>query len=248
MKKILLKIIIGLAIFSLAQGVLANAASLEKLCADSDINCWINQLQSKKLHDRERAVGHLESLYYHDKSEAAKKALIDLLERELTKIQKDGGYKGESSDEGEAEYFYSLCKIVGNFSDPKAIPLLLEIGNLDALKPYGEPVLDIIISRLDHKSYGQRLNAATVLDDFLTPKEKGYTAEGEARIKIRVALLQATKDKEGLVRGRVVIALSNFQDDEVIAVLEDIKKNDPHSHVREKAEKALEKIKKAKGE
>lgn len=268
MKKVIFLSVALSIVFALLliQDEIVIAASPEKPCADTDLNCWVNLLQSKNLREKEMAVGHLDFLYSRHQMEAAKDALINLVEKESNKIQPDGGFKPENPEagEGEFEFFYHLCKRVGEYRDPKAIPLLLRIGEIVALEPYGEMVLDIIIAKLEDKNPGQRAAAAYVLTNFLKPKEKGYIADGEARNKIHSALLKATKDKESFVRQQVVIALGNFQDDEVIATLEDIKNNDPYYligknvktgergikryTVRDKAQEALEKIKKAKGQ
>lgn len=238
-----------------------NAVNLQP-CEPQDVACLLKKVENKNWQERELGVTGLEGLPPQLRTSEVRDALIHLLEKEAARKNPLGGYSFTS--EGEAEYFNYLCKVVGRSNDPRAIPLLADIGALYDLIPFGGMVVDLMLTKLEDKNPGQRGEAATVLNIFLTPKEKGYTVEGEARQKIRKALLKAAKDEEGFVRGRVVTALSNFQDDEVVATLENLKNNDTYYiigkntqtgekgikryTVREAAEKALEKIKKSKGQ
>lgn len=243
------------------ESVRAAQSSKTDICGLDDISCWVNKLQSPNRQERARAMYRLGNLPPEQQSEEVKTALIKLLEKESKKMTKPGIFTpeepiGDHADCGECEEFGYLCKMVSKFADPRAYPIFLKIGDLESLSEYGEISLDAIIPELKNLNSGYRAYAVGILDKILTPKENRYTAQGEARNKIRATLLEATKDSDGFVRLKAVKALSNFEDDEVVSVLENIKNNDPYPVknlegkylVRQEAEKALEKIKKAKGE
>ncbi len=102
------------------------------------------------------------------------------------------------------------------------------------------------------------MNAISVLDEMMKPKQEGYVASGGVRSKIKKALIQAISKKNQYVRQGSVRALGNSEDADVIPILEKIAKSDREHFekkdrttgkmttrypVREEAEKALSKLK-----
>jgi len=132
-------------------------------------------------------------------------------------------------------YWVYLCKIVGKSGDLKVLPLLVNT-HLDSsvLIEFGdlavEPVINVL-KTADNPT--RRTSAISVLRDFLKDKEEGYVASGEARDKIKRALIEAISEKDHWTRGALVKSLGDSGDRDFIPVLEKVAESDPYKVERD---------------
>jgi translation initiation factor 2 beta subunit (eIF-2beta)/eIF-5 len=132
-------------------------------------------------------------------------------------------------------YYEYLCKIVGKSGDLRVLPLLVDY-HLDSsvLIDFGELAVDPVINVLKTSDNDTRkMSAIFALRDFLKDKEEGYIASGEAREKIKKALVEAVSDKGMWTRAAVVKALGESGDRDFIPVLEKVAESDPYKIERD---------------
>jgi hypothetical protein len=173
----------------------------------------------------------------------------------------------EINSEEFHQYYGYLCHIVGESGDLRVLPLLVDY-HLDSpvLINFGELAVEPVINVLktaDNPT--RRISAILVLRDFLKDKKEGYVASGEAREKIKKAMIEAVSDKDMWTRSAVVFALGDSGDRDFIPILEKVAQSDPYQvernpipgvdkdvppkkkviayPVREDAKEALEKLK-----
>jgi len=177
------------------------------------ITQWIEQLNHSDWRIRDKAVSHLNRLKKEQKTERVRKALINLLEREVT-AERDGKKyittvipdPGQGKGEGFGEYIVNLLEAVANLRDARAVPILVEFmaggGQAveDALVEIGERCVDPLIEKLHKGAAGLNLSlkaaAAKVLGRILKEKKTGYTAKGKIRVRIKQALFKALKENQ----------------------------------------------------
>jgi len=202
----------------------------------------------------------------YQNNDKAKIAIFKLADLELKKSKSISfvSTKDLNKDElaeGYANYLNAVFCALGNMKDTRAIPLVLAYGGYDSLErlaDLGEPVVGPILDEFDHGS-GEGKSAAIValvaMAKISTPK---YSYSADSRRKIKQAFVKAGGDADEFVR-RVSVAgfkeLILKGDVELIETLKKMAKDDLgkqivnnkiHYQVREKAQKALEEIKKNK--
>jgi HEAT repeat protein len=187
--------------------------TLKEKVADDSISAWKEKLNDKDWHKRYDAVYYLNKLGEKQKTEKVKKALIDLLWKEVT-IEIEGktyirrGIPTPGWDtiadpkirdgvaDGHAEYFSALLNAVVDLRDIRTIPILVEFmgHSRKALEEIGEPAVLPLIRTLHNEDPMVKSSAAKILGEMLEEKEGGYTARGETRKKIKDALIEALKE------------------------------------------------------
>lgn len=136
----------------------------------------------------------------------------------------------EINSESYQQYYGYLCKIVGKSGDLRVLPLLVNYClDPDIIINFGDLAVEPVINVLKTADYPtRRASAILVLGDFLKNKEEGYVASGEAREKIKKALIDAVSDKEWFVRSVVLKAFGESGDRDFIPILEKVAQNDPY--------------------
>jgi HEAT repeat protein len=249
MKKILLAISIICFISILASGPL----SQEQVKADLELEKKIEEnylkLQSEDFNERDSAVYFFSQLKKEELSQKIMNEVINLFKKEIElkkkfyefvlkpgrveeKVPKELLY---INSEEYGMYWVYLCRIVGKSGDLRVLPLLVDY-HLDSpvLIGFGELAVEPVINVLKTaENPGRRASAALVLKDFLKEKEEGYVARGEAREKIKKAMIDAVSDKEWNVRGVVVMALGESGEKDFIPILEKVVESDPYKIERD---------------
>jgi len=221
--------------------------------AEGKIDSIISLLKSDNIDDKYNAVIFFRNLATTQKTDKVKLALIDALSREVNKRC--------LKNEAASEYRTELIIEVASLCDPRAVPLFLNL-NVRYTGPYVnwylarmavEPeVLDTLLYDLAIDNLGPE----SVLGEIVRPKSEGFVASTVLRNSIKMLLMKAlyrrrdrsdtTLSREWLCKARreVVRALAGFPGDDVIMVLDSIKKNDPYKSgkrypVREEAKRSL---------
>lgn len=154
----------------------------------------LRQLQSNKI--TVRSIGLSNTNTYFKSIEMPQNIKSQILH--LAEVEQKGSESLISGEAGE-EYFAELVIALGNTREPQAIPYLMNyIGNgtivSRSLVRIGEPAIEVLIHALNNNLVVSRIAAAQALGEFIKPKTEGYTATGEVRQKIKIALIRELKE------------------------------------------------------
>jgi hypothetical protein len=250
MKKILLAISIICFISILPSSPLPQEQAKADLELEKKIEENYLKLQSEDFNERYLAVHFFSQLKKEELSQKVMDRAIELFMKEIERLKvfsellkKPGRVEDNipkelleiNRSEMHAQYFGYLCKIVGKSGDLRVLPLLVDY-HLDSsvLIDFSELAVEPVINVLKTADNpGRRASAILVLKDFLKDKEEGYVASGEAREKIKKAMIDAVSDKEWDVRGVVVKALGESGEKDFIPVLEKVAESDPYKVERD---------------
>jgi hypothetical protein len=244
MKKILLAISIICFISILPSSPLPQEQAKADLELEKKIEENYLKLQSEDFNERYLALYFFSQLKKEELPQKVMDKAIDMFINESERIKifneliKKPGRIEEKvpkellyiNSEEYGMYWVYLCKIVGKSGDLRVLPLLVDY-HLDSsvLIGYGELAVEPVINVLKTADNpGRRASAILVLRDFLKDKEEGYVARGEAREKIKKAMIEAVSDKEWDVRGVVVKALGESGEKDFIPVLEKVAESDAY--------------------
>jgi hypothetical protein len=207
------------------------------------------KLRSPDFVERARAVAYFSQFKKDELSQNVVNEIIDLFIKEterLKQYEELTRVPGMTKDrlpkelqyintEAFGPYLSNLCKIVGESGDLRVLPLLVNYHLYsEFVINFGELAVEPVINVLrtaDNPT--RRVSAIFVLRDFLKDKEEGYVASGEAREKIKKAMIDAVSDKEWDVRGVVVKALGESGEKDFIPVLEKVAESDPYKVERD---------------
>jgi hypothetical protein len=239
------------------------------------------KLQSADFKERDSAVYFFSQLKKEELSQKVMDRAIDLFMKEIELKKKFDGFADRPgrieekvpkellyiNSEEYGMYFLYLSRIVGKSGDLRILPLLVDYCfDTDSIINFGElavkPVINVL-KTADNPT--RRVSAILVLRDLLKDKEEGYIASGEAREKIKKAMIEAVSDKDTWTRSAVVLAFGDSGDRDFIPILEKVAESDPYQverkpipgrdkdvppgkkviayPVREDAKEALEKLK-----
>lgn len=273
------KVIIGLFLLA-ALNLSAKAHTYEK----ENIDTWLEQLNDHDWTIRATASFGLycsiKELEDEEIVEKIKTALINLLAKDI--LLKDAGQlKSTTPEESAAEYLAELAENVATFKDPRSIPSLMRHMTIrsvmNTLVEFGDPVVELLLKEIENRDIPNKGVPVKVLGEMVRPKEKGYVAKGKMREKIKQTLIKTLKESKhptdktiewyeirarqrASVRLRVIRALENIADTDVITIIKKITNEDPYFQdfskkknytgskkryeVREEAQKVLDKLKK----
>ncbi len=170
------------------------------------------------------------------------KALIKLLEKENAIFEewwkeyenKKGKIKfmNETMGEGYGEYLIDLVAAVISLKDSRATSTIVGSGvssikKTKAIVEFGEISVDPLINKFK-QSYNPfvRQNVVLIFGDMV--KEKKILSN-DNREKVKILLIDATKDKDEHVKISSLQSLANFEDKDVVSVLKSVAKNDQSS-------------------
>jgi hypothetical protein len=209
-------------------------------------NCL--KLQSEDFNERYWAVHFFSQLKKEELSQKVMDRAIELFMKEIerkkifNKFATRPGMIEEKvpkellyiNSEEYGMYFLNLSRIVAKSGDLRILPLLIDYCfDPNSIINFGdlavEPVINVL-KTADNES--RKINAIFTLKDFLKDKEEGYVARGEAREKIKKAMIDAVSDKEWQIRVSAVFAIGDTGEKDFIPVLENVAESDPHKGER----------------
>jgi HEAT repeat protein len=210
-------------------------------------NCL--KLQSEDFNERYWAVHFFSQLKKEELSQKVMDRAIELFMKEIElkkrfdefaarpgmieeKVPKELLY---INSEEYGMYFLNLSRIVAKSGDLRILPLLIDYCfDPNSIINFGDVAIEPVINVLktaDNPT--RRASAIRVLKDFIKDKEEGYVARGEAREKIKKALIGGVSDKVWHVRLSAVRALGDSGDKDFIPVLEKVAESDPYKGERD---------------
>ena len=209
-------------------------------------NCL--KLQSEDFNERYWAVHFFSQLKKEELSQKVMDRAIELFMKEIerkkifNKFATRPGMIEEKvpkellyiNSEEYGMYFLNLSRIVAKSGDLRILPLLIDYCfDPNSIINFGdlavEPVINVL-KTADNES--RKINAIFTLKNFLKDKEEGYVARGEAREKIKKAMIDAVSDKEWQIRVSAVFAIGDTGEKDFIPVLENVAESDPHKGER----------------
>ncbi len=249
MKKILLTIGIICFISILPSSPLTQEQVKVGLELEKKIEENYMKLQSADFKERDSAVSFFGQLKKEELSQKVMNRAIELfmneieLKKKFDEFAEKPGMIEEKvpkellyiNREAYGMYFLYLSRIVGKSGDLRILPLLVDYCfDPEAIINFGELAVEPVINVLKTSDNDTRkMSAIRALRDFLKDKEEGYVASGEAREKIKKALIDAVSDKEWNVRVSAVKALGESGDKDFIPVLEKVAENDSYKVERD---------------
>jgi hypothetical protein len=237
----------------------------------ADIEQNLKKINSANWEERADAAFWLAALPPELKTKQVKKALINELDKEFTRVSK------ESVESGESEYYSYLFDVVAEMKDDMAFPVFVKIGSPTALVKYGDKGIAIILNKLDYNSCTELSAPINTLCKVLNHQNNDIKITPETKEKVKRAIIKALNEskqpKENIewfeirasecafirqVAVRALGYLANEGERDLIPIIEDLAKNDPYYLdfskkknyqgerkkylVREEAQKALEKL------
>jgi len=183
-------------------------------------------------------------------AETRKILLIGLLENENKIVSPYTHKEGQTLSEGYVNYLGDLIWAVSSLHDVRSMNALLGVlpsGGMATrtLISFGKIALTPVIDRLLDPDLLVRATVVQMLPPLLDVSD--ISKDPEAKSKIRNALVQASKDKEFLVRSNSIAGLIEIGDAECISIVVNLAQSDPYQAdfmdnrylVREVAAKAL---------
>jgi len=241
------KVIMGLVLLSTL-----NLSIKVYSCEKNQIDSLLKQLDNKDWIVRSKASYSLyqciEKLNDQKVVDSIKNALIDLLAREITLI--DANQFKDTTPGGEGgEYLANLAENVATFKNVRSIPTLMRFMSImsvmKTLVEFGDPVVDLILKELENSDIQYKGTLVKALGEMVKTKDRGYVAEGKTRDKIKQALINVLEESKhptdktikwyevramqmAGVRVKVIIALGNLGDEDVIPIIEKVVQEDPY--------------------
>ncbi|MDD8031789.1 MAG: HEAT repeat domain-containing protein [Acidobacteriota bacterium] len=271
-----------IAIITLAGQVLISQEPGRTL--EERIEFYYQKLNSPVFEERMEAVNFFHQLTKEQIHHQVIIRLIDLYNREQAAILKFWEMrvpKGKKLEEVAKELLYTqseswgiyarqIYDIIARSGEPEGFEIAVKhAGSVYDLAAYlevcPEKVVEAELKRLESNNPAERSQVCILLKDFIRPKERGFTALGGLREKIKSTLKEiALKDENRYARDSAVKALGESGDSDVIPILEKIATTDSYKveleipsedpsqppkkvikyPVRETAKKELEKLKK----
>jgi len=244
MKKKLLAIGIVCFVSLMSSSTLAQEPTKVGPELEKNIEEYYLKLQSEDFNERYWAVHFFNQL---KKEELSQKVIGSAIELFMKEIERKKTFNKFAAGPGMIEekvpkellyinseeygmYFLNLSRIVGKSGDLRILPLLIDYCfDPDSIMNFSDGAVEPVINVLKTADNpGRRASAILVLKDFLKNKEEGYVARGEAREKIKKAMIDAVSDNDWNVRGVVVKALGESGDKDFIPVLEKVAESDPY--------------------
>ncbi|MDD8021089.1 MAG: HEAT repeat domain-containing protein [Acidobacteriota bacterium] len=213
------------------------------------IEFYYQRLNSPVFEERMEAVDFFHQLTKEQIPHPVIIRLIDLYNRELAiatellkmpvpegKTLEDVAPKGTIYTQSESWGIYvcQIYDIIARSGAPEGFEIAVRyahsVYDLAAyLEVCPERVVDAALKRLEPIQANEigRLNVCVLLRDFIRPKERGFTASGALREKIKATLKEMALRDEGLyVRVCAIEALGESGDSDVIPLLEKIAATD----------------------